>query len=317
MSGSKGVALGIVGLAAVAWLASKRRRAHASPMVPPQSSQPPPTDRAIALDAHELAIARAVVAEEAEPFEFVRVQCGRFTLKVSRDVLRVRRGGVLVRVGVSPPLEQLLADHFGCVVQTPRIMDAIYEAARRYGLAIPPRGQWHEGIDISTSEVEAAHSAAVDSAISRALDGSTELPEGPTATLGKAWVNCARVWQLWRLNRHRVTYGMHVDGSGALLYPSASNVAQGALPAWVVQPPPPNALSEGHNDAHHDYSQTYRAVSRVAWLDGPDGPASVVDLGAALCDPLLAADLSLDGALPGDRLPGVPLASLASLVPVA
>jgi hypothetical protein len=245
------------------------------------------------LAEHELETVRAVLAGNFVPLEFVDVPCGsRVVLSVSTDVLALTASGPAVRVGTTPILAQLLADHFDCVCATPAITDAIWAAAE---VRLLPHGQWSPGANIASREFERRHSAAID----------TELAGRPglAATLGKSWALCARLWPLWQLNRRRVTYGWPYPTRRPQTYPSATG-----LGGWVIQPPPPDPLSEGHNDQHHDYSQTWRAVRRACQIDGQ--PA---DLVALLTGPD-AAEVSTDGTLPAARFPGVPLAPLSTLV---
>lgn len=256
-----------------------------------------PTPAPVVLDAHELETVRAVLAGEFVPFDFVPIACGRVTLYVSTDVLALTTTGKPVRVGTTPALAQLLADHFGGVVPTPRIVDAIWAAA---DVRLLPHGQWKEGADISLPAFELAHSAAID----RELAGR----QGLAATLGKTWALCARLWPLWAFSRKRVTYGWPYPSSHPNTYPSATKKPSGApLGGWVIQPPPPNPLSEGHNDLHHDYSQTWRAVARRCELDGQ--PADL----AEILTSSNASEVSTDGRLPGARFPGVPLVPLSAL----
>jgi len=253
--------------------------------------------QAVFLDAHERATVRAVLAGQFVPFDFHAVQCGpRVVLYASTDVLALTTTGKPIRVGTTPVLAQLLADHFGCVCATPRITDAIWAAA---AVRILPAPQWSPGANIASPIFEAKHSAAIDAQ----LAGRS----GLVATLGKSWALCARLWPLWSANRHRVTYGWPYEKRQPQTYPSATKNADGSpLGGWVIQPPPPAPISEGHNDAHHDYSQTFRAVRRECRFDG-----ETADLAELLTGPS-AAEVSTDGRLPGARFPGVPLAPLST-----
>jgi len=263
------------------------------PPTDPPDTLPP--DRPVTLDQHDRAIVSAVLAGDAAPWEWAAVPCGRVVLTVSRDVLRVRREGVLVRVGVSPPLAQALADHWACVLSTPRMVDAIFAAAP----LLVPQPQWKPGADIAAPTFEVAHSTAIDTAIARLPQAA----QGLLGTLGKDWVLCKRLWALARTNLHRVNYGWPYTTERPQTYPAVSNALPDAPRSWVIQPP-----GEAHNDAHRDYSQTFRAVQRACLFDGE--PADVAEL---LTGPN-AGELSLEGPLPGARLPALPAMPLASLV---
>lgn len=236
------------------------------------------------LSSRDQALLDAVLAGRFTPLAWARVRCGRVELQVSTDVLAVDG----VRIGCTPPLAQALADAFNCLLPTPVIADAIFTQASEQ---LSFHGQWRPGADISRHEFEVSHSAAID----RELHGRTGLAD----TMGKHWVLCRSLFDL-AATGHRCTYGAHSPKYGGLaIYPSVSNYLPGCPSAWVIQPAPPHRLSIGHTDPHHDYSQTMRLVRRACLVDGQ--PA---DLAAVLTDPVLAHEVSHEGALQGVRMPG-------------
>lgn len=250
-------------------------------------------------------LARQILAGDYLEPEWVDVPCGRFTLHVSRDTLRIRRGADTVRPGVCPPMAQALARHWHCQLLTPRMADAISIASTA---RVGPFGLWQPGADIADLKYEVEQAQKVDAALAQLGD----LGAGPIESLGKHWVIGKAAEQAWARARHRCNYGW--PSWAPTQFPAASwNLPAGRF--WVLQPCSPSlnptGLGQGmaHGDEHSDYSQTFRLCARLATLDGRE-----VDLAQALQDPALASDLSLDGPVAPELagLEGVDLEALAS-----
>lgn len=233
------------------------------------------------LSPRDQKILDAVLAGRHAPLRWARVSCGRVELQVSTDVLTI--GGV--RVGVSPPLAQALADALECVLPTPRIADAIYEQATAR-LAAHPQ-------DVTDPHAEALHTRAIDRELAGQHAGEL------ISDCGKHWVLCRSV--LAAGGARAANYGWHYPWAGSGLSPAASNGLPGVAPSWVIQPTPLGGASIAHNYAHWDYSQTFRAVRRACLYDG--APADLAEL---LVDPARAGEVSREGALAAARLPGLP-----------
>jgi hypothetical protein len=173
------------------------------------------------------AIMRAIANGEYE-VEWVDLPMGRLTIQVGRDALRVRG----LRVAVSARLWQRIADALGWILPTPRIVDAIAEAAT---IRIAPHtqapGPWM-GLRAAIVRHHDAVQADVDTATRRGEIGLID-------TVGKAWVLVPGIPA-----RRAANYGWHVGGK-------------------PIQP-----VGFAHDPDHVDYSQTLRPVQDNCTVDG-------------------------------------------------
>lgn len=189
----------------------------------------------------ERAILDAVRRGEHCPIQWTAVPCGRVTLSVATDALRIEG----VRANVTAETAQRLADLLGCVMPTPRICDAVHRAAV---VVVAPQLGAPDAHMVDTSRM-VEHSRRVDAAIGGR--------PGLVSTVGKEWVICAALLR----SAGAVNHGWHAAGA-----PSRS---RGGLALWQAE-------GTRHNAQHTDYSQVFRPVSRRCLLDG--APADLEDV---------------------------------------
>jgi len=195
----------------------------------------------------------------------------RLEIQVSTDVLRIGDHEDSVRVAVTCRTMQLICDQLGCIMPTAKISDLIWQQAL---VKLSPHSQTPDSYMADTSRF-VEHSDEVE----RELAGQ----QGLAAPIGKDFVLCKR---LWAKKTHCANYGWQTKYSRF----------RGVI--WGVRVSQPLGLC--HSVDYTDYSQFCRLVKRSAVLDGKS-----VDLGEIYTDPQLAQLVSHEGALPGDRHPGV------------
>ena len=199
----------------------------------------------------------------------VTIGDNELVLAVSSNTLRIGEDDP-VRVAVTCRTQQLIADELDCLLPTATISDLCYLDAD-HNLAPC----------LQSPDAQMAYT-------SRFVEESDCIDRqqgafGLAAPEGKDWVLCKALWQ----NPQRAAnYGWQT-GSGP--YPGVTTGIK------VLQP-----LATAHNLEHTDYSQLCRLVRRECQLNGCQA-----DLGEIYTDPNLAGLISHEGALPGDRHPGV------------
>lgn len=207
-------------------------------------------------DARERAIADAILAGNT-PLTWHDVTLtapdGRtVTLRVSADYLAVGRVDP-VRVPLYPQTAQRIADQFGAMLPTPRMVDAIWRAA---DVKVAPRPMTpHPGAGRDSAALLIEHDALVDAAIG----GRTGLTAGQKKDIV--------VGAVARRNPGKVAiYGWHrADGA-------------------PIQP-----LSTVHSARYSDYSHGARMVHRQTLVNGVPTPIEAVFADPALA-PLVSGD---------------------------
>lgn len=179
------------------------------------------------------------------------------TLCVTPDYLAVGSDADYVRMPMGLPAAAALAERFGCLLPTTRIVDAIYAQA---DVRLPPRPM-PAGARMVSTDYLLRHNATVE-----AQDGRRPGPRGAGLIAGqkKDLVLSNRL----RSHPGRVAiYGWH-QREGAPIQP----------------------LSTVHGAGYADYSHGVRLVSEIALVDGKR-----VALADILADPALARLLSSEG----------------------
>jgi hypothetical protein len=212
---------------------------------------------------------------------------GRIELLVTSDAVKL--GGV--RINVSATCQQRLADLFGALLLTPKVVDLIY-AAR--AITIDPLTM---PITSSTAAM-VKESQRQDAAISTA--GGVETG-GIVGTLAKHWCIDNSLLQHAGMAENygwMKPAGTKSPWAGIAIYPSVT------LTAMVIQQP-----SWAHDPSHSDYSQQCCLMHRACKVDGVDA-----DLAAVLQDATLGPMLSHNGPLQAAALrqPGVALYACSS-----
>lgn len=201
------------------------------------------------------------------PLEWAEVRAeggGRsVVLYVATDALRLEG----VRVAVTHPTAQRIADVLDCVLPTSRIVDLVHTQAV---LVVPPAPQTPDARMADTSRV-VMHSRAVDARIAAAGGPA----RGIVSSVGKDWVITNRLVD--RPDR-AANYGWHTPAGR-----------------------PIQSVGLAHSIGHTDYSQVMRPVQRRCLVDG--APADLRDV---LRSPELAHLVSAEGPLRIVRHPAVP-----------
>lgn len=189
------------------------------------------------------------------------------------DYLAVGSDADFVRVPLTPGAAQRVADRFGCVLPTPKLVDAIYAqaAVKLAPSPLPP----------TSAMTSNAYTVRHQEQVERQWAAAGGRRGALTAGHKKDVVNSARLAS----RRDRVAiYGWHRTNGRP------------------IQP-----VSTVHGSGYADYSHGIRLIYPVAEVDGQ--PTPVTDL---LRDPVLWPLLSNEGRLAGARLPGTtPVAPLA------
>jgi N-acetyl-anhydromuramyl-L-alanine amidase AmpD len=218
-------------------------------------------------------------------------------IQVTRDAVRFDG----VRYGTTAYTQQLMADHEGAVLLTPKLCDLVAKAALRCGGLVPPNPQPINSLTAGYKK----HSEAIGGHISASLTPSLEAPR--VVAGWKDWVLSKDIWA----KRKMVTnYGWHAPTGtsiGLRLVPSVSDSE-----LEVVQAPHEAHTAgedidgDGYADTGHaDYSQLLRWAKREAKWQGD--PVDLADVYTGCLEPEATEAASHEGALPGWRLPGVPL----------
>lgn len=198
---------------------------------------------------------------------------GTLRLMVSCDALKVDG----VRVNVDARTQQLIADHIGAVLLTPKLADEIYARAKK--LAPKPQPI------TSSTQAMIDHSARVDAEVTR-------VGGGLVADVGKDWVLAKSIFsQTARAARKAANYGWHVPTQQYQGLRAERSVTGG----FVIQ-----GVGTAHDSSHSDYSQVARFVRRVGLFGELPVDLSLVYTGR---DPGTAL-VSHEGPLPDWRQPG-------------
>jgi hypothetical protein len=262
----------------LAWLGLAVLAAHDLPLPP----RPPGAEtgtafaaRVAALDVEkrEAAVLAAVAAGNVPAFwrHFVPVRIGAAVVHVAPDYLAVGDDGDYLLLPLRPATAQALADRLECVLPTPKLVDAIYQAAPLHlsPRPIPPSAA------MTTLPVFAAHNALVQT------QRQAELAAYPLGTLVAGHKKDVVITPRLALQPDRLAiYGWH----RGLRDP--------------IQP-----LYLGHAASWVDYSHGIRLVQRVMTWDGV--PTTVE---AVLADATRSATLSDEGPLVQTRYGGRALA---------
>lgn len=193
------------------------------------------------------------------------------TIFVSADALAIGEPGDSVRITVTHPTAQRIADELGAVLPTARIIDLIHAQAE---VRLPPCTQYHETL-MSTTRWMVKHSARVDALVAGR--------PGLASNVGKVWVLTNRL--VGRPDRS-ANYGWHS--------PNGPYVMCDGTKGW--QP-----LGLAHDTNHTDYSQIIRLVRRDVIVDG-----EAMDIDDVLRSPVLCGLVSHEGPLRILRHPAVP-----------
>jgi hypothetical protein len=200
--------------------------------------------------------------------------------RVFADALKVQG----VRVTLTAPGKQRVADAMGCLLLTLKLADLIWAQRQVTISPFPMSSTEHDLLVMSTVARMIEHSQKIDAAIA-ALPSP---PEGIVSTVGKHWV----IDDALDLPSHKgraENYGWHNLKTG----PSCATPA-GGPGCHVIQDP-----GWRHDLGHTDYSQTCTLVSRECRVDG-----QARDLVDVLRDPVLAFLASHKGAMRVLRQPG-------------
>ncbi len=239
-------------------------------------------------------------------FEWERIRLSdRLEVEVTRDAPKWQLGDKLVRLGVSAYIQQQIADSLGAVLLTPLLCDIRAREARTAGGLVGPFPQ--AGCP-TTTRAYVQHSGEIDEA----------LPAGHAGMVA-GWKDWCLTLDSWRKPGMATNYGFPVPAgevrSGRWRGIPVRRSVSGD-PQWLIQLDH-EAHGAGRNTdddpepeigGHGDYSQLV-ALGRRAWVDGHDAPLGAVYMGLHGSD--LARLVSHEGALPADRLPGVPLLALS------
>lgn len=249
-------------------------------------------------DFAEVLVTKSDVAQllEVPPgFLGVRFMCLRDSVTLSG-----------VRVPMTPPQLQQLADLLDCMLPTPRLLDWRHIAARARGIAVEPTyrvgptiAAEADGPTIAAEADLGAYNMAVSWAVEHAfnalpLSRRVETMTAPVDGVGKSWVLINEL--AGRTDKKVYNYGWHGRASWLQFEP----VTRGA---WRVGQP----VAGAHNYAHVDPSQgTFGLFAREAmvhWEHG-DQLTTIEDLGH---DDVLGRIVSHQRYLHVHRLPGVPV----------
>lgn len=224
--------------------------------------------------AREAALLEAIEAGHIAPITWSEVQSDsgkhRATFFVTSDALRVGNEEDSVRINASARTTQRIADLLGCVLQTSRICDLVWEQAC---VRISPCISAPDPAMASTSRMLAHH---------RSVEGKVAGRTGLIENVGKHWVLTNR--QAGSRDR-AANYGW---------YDAAAAHTCGRYALW--QP-----VGLAHDLDHVDYSQVVRLVQRRCLVDGVERDIAEVMADAALC-----GLVSTEGPLRVLRQPGVP-----------
>lgn len=196
------------------------------------------------------------------------------TAWVTDDAIAVGTDADWIRVPVRHATAQRIADHFGALLPTTKIVDLAWQQAQT-------RIDAHQQPFSTTTETSLVYHDAIEA--ERKGRG------GLTRTVGKEFVNANKL-KNWP--DYMVQYGMHS--------PTARWTGPGGLKVWqpcaldVTSPPP-------HNLWHTDYSSMATLVHPTCQIDGIE--RAIADV---LRDPELAPLFSHEGAMTVLRHPAVP-----------
>ncbi len=218
-------------------------------------------------------------------------------IQIPRDALLFGDRDEAVRLGSTAYTEQLIVDHLGGVLLTPKLDDCVARAARDAGGLVAPQVQ------------RITSSLAGYLRHSDAIDAQLQLLGAEAARVIAGWKNWCLTLDIWRKRGFVTNYGWHVPVGQAAPAPLVASCSEPEL--RVIQGPHEahdtgvDFDGDGYADSGHgDYSQLIRWADRKArWQGNP------VNLDAVLCGYCGAeatAAASHEGKLPGWRLPGVP-----------
>lgn len=186
-------------------------------------------------------------------------------INVMADALAIGEEGDSVRINANMTIAQQIADLYGCVLPTTKIVDLVHHYA---DVLLPPCIQPHDSAMGNTSRM-----FQHEQDLRRAIGGRS----GLLSPVGKDWVITNR---LNGTPNNAATYGLH----------------DARAPNRVLWQP----LYTGHNRWHVDYSQVVRLVARTIVVDGR--PSDIV---AVLHDPVLCGLVSSEGVIRNWRLVSV------------
>lgn len=185
---------------------------------------------------------------------------------------------------------QQIADHLGCMLMTPKVVDLLWEEAGRKGT------QFESVVNIQGKIVAVSNVNDVHHAVEAALAKAGGDPGGTAIidSVGKYWVLSNRLLGGKFGTQQAVNYGWPTRGKGnGLGVTRTCNVWQ--------------TLGAAHNDQHLDPSQTIRLMYRWARILRADSNIwEDIDLHEVALDPALAPFISHEGPLKTLRMLGVP-----------
>ncbi len=229
--------------------------------------------------ARDAAILAHAAAGDLEADWTTFTVAGRIGLTVTGDSVKLAG----VRINVSAQVQQQLADAFGAMLPTPKIMDLMWlaRAATITPVVMP--------ISSSTAAMVQA-SAGIDAQIKTAGSPAGILVSQKTWCIGNslaAHPGKAMNYGFFCIPDSGTSWrGIATEACVSIVAPAQGRVIQGQ--GWA------------HDIRHEDYSQCCWLVSRQCTVDG-----AARDLGDVLQDPSVASLLSHEGPLTLLRQPGV------------
>jgi hypothetical protein len=221
---------------------------------------------------------------------WVEVPFAGHLVRVGTHVLRAQVGGKLLRLPVCYQDVIHICNELGWIAPTSALSDAINRAAVVHA-APRPQGRWdtpaasaETSRKMSTLEFVVAHDAAIEAQIP--ADERASL----TSTEGKDWILSPR-----NITRPHAatTYGWH----------DPRNHGQ------PIQGLGPDGSPPAHDDAHFDYSQTFRPIQRTATRVSDGAEVDLLDVMAA------AAKLPAAVLAPFQQAPQAPRGAQAAAAP--
>lgn len=192
-----------------------------------------------------------------------------------------------VRLPVTAPEMQQIADVLGCMMLTPKVVDLIWTQAAT---------QFESVVNVSGQIVAVADIHKVHEAVEKALAAAGGDKGGVIDSVGKYWVVCNAMLagKFAAQNRQAVNYGWptksHGNGPGVT----------GKVNVWQT-------IGTAHDVGHFDPSQTIRLMYRTAMLlRAGSADWEEVDLYDLAKDPELSYLISHEGPMKIVRQQGVP-----------
>lgn len=213
---------------------------------------------------------------------------------VMRDALKVDG----IRYPATAIDMQRVADEFGAMLMTPKVVDLVWLKAGMAGTQFDPVVN-HQGIIVANMKPED---------VSRLVDEKLEKAGGDKggviASVGKYWVLTNKLLTGKFATMVDPKTGKRLPNTQACNYGLHSSTAPYAavtkgLKLW-------QSVGSAHNNLHIDPSQVVRLMQRGAWLMRPGKEAVGIDMHTVATDPELAPLISHEGALKVLRQPGVP-----------